>query len=363
MTASPFAVPVAPDWEGFMRCIRREGVPQRVHHIELFLDAEVEQEICERFDLAADLDRTDPYFKEKAYIAVQRFLGYDFVTASLEGSELSFNRLLVQDTAGLQRAAGRHYQDEHIGPITNWAEFEAYRWPDVAKMTSRSLEWYEHNLPDDMGVIGFRGFGHLAEHLSWLMGYETLCYALYDERDLVCSIAQRVIEQSDAIARRVLEFSCVKAMWGTDDMGFRTGTLISPRDLRELILPGHRGLAEMAHAAGRPYLLHSCGNLTTIWPDLIDDVKIDAKHSFEDNIEPVTVSKRKYGDRVALLGGIDIDFLCRADEAAIRQRVRETLDVCMPGGGYCLGTGNSVANYVPVDHYLAMVDEGRRYAA
>ncbi len=34
----------------------------------------------------------------------------------------------------------------------------------------------------------------------------------------------------------------------------------------------------------------------------------------------------------------------------------------MPGGGYCLGTGNSVANYIPLDNYLAMVDEGRRYA-
>jgi uroporphyrinogen decarboxylase len=33
----------------------------------------------------------------------------------------------------------------------------------------------------------------------------------------------------------------------------------------------------------------------------------------------------------------------------------------MPGGGYCLGTGNSVANYIPLENYLAMVDEGRLY--
>ena len=32
-----------------------------------------------------------------------------------------------------------------------------------------------------------------------------------------------------------------------------------------------------------------------------------------------------------------------------------------PGGGYCLGTGNSVANYIPLANYLAMLDEGRRY--
>jgi uroporphyrinogen decarboxylase len=131
--------------------------------------------------------------------------------------------------------------------------------------------------------------------------------------------------------------------------------------MREFVLPGHKMLAEMTHAAGRPYLLHSCGNLASIMDDLVDDVRIDAKHSFEDTIEDVRDAKRTYGGRIALLGGIDVDFLCRSDEAAIRKRVRETLDACMSGGGYCLGTGNSVANYIPLDHYLAMVDEGRLY--
>ena len=56
-----------------------------------------------------------------------------------------------------------------------------------------------------------------------------------------------------------------------------------------------------------------------------------------------------------------MDFLCRASEAAIRQRVRETLVQCLPGGGYCLGTGNSVANYIPLPNYLAMLDEGRQF--
>ena len=147
-----------------------------------------------------------------------------------------------------------------------------------------------------------------------------------------------------------------------DDMGFRTGTLISPDDLREFVLPAHREMARLAHAAGRPYLLHSCGQIGAIMPDLIDDVQIDGKHSFEDTIQQVTDAKQRYGDRIALLGGIDVDFLCRASEAQIRQRVRQTLEICHPGGGYCLGTGNSVANYIPLDSYLAMLDEGRRFA-
>ena len=108
-------------------------------------------------------------------------------------------------------------------------------------------------------------------------------------------------------------------------------------------------------------MLHACGNLSDVMDSLIDYVHLDAKHSFEDEIEPMVEAKRKYGSQIALLGGIDVDFLCRADEERIRQRVRETLDFCHPGGGYCLGSGNTVANYMPVDNYLAMLDEGRRY--
>jgi uroporphyrinogen decarboxylase len=178
----------------------------------------------------------------------------------------------------------------------------------------------------------------------------------------VAAISHRLIEMYRITLSRLLEFTRVKVAWGSDDMGFRSGTLISPDDLREFVLPGHKLMAEMTHVAGYPYLLHSCGKLTAIMPDLMDDVRIDGRHSFEDTIETVVDAKRLYGDRISLLGGIDMDFICRASEEQVRQRVRSTLDQCMPGGGYCLGTGNTVANYIPLDNYLAMLDEGRRYS-
>ncbi|MBM4460735.1 MAG: hypothetical protein FJ011_23750 [Chloroflexi bacterium] len=363
MSTTPFTVPVAPDWEALVRCIRRQGTPLRVHHIELFLDAEVQEAICQRFGVTEGLDPTDPYFDLKRQVALQRFLGYDYVRCSVEKLDMPLHRSLISDTAGLQRAAGRSYMEEHRGPITNWAEFEAYPWPDPRQATTRALDWYEANLPDEMCVIASGGFAHFAEYVTWLMGYESLCYALYDQRDLVTAISQRLIEMYRIVLSRILQYDRVKVVWGSDDMGFKTGTLISPKDLREFVLPGHKLMAEMSHAAGRPYLLHACGNLTTIMPDLIEDVQIDARHSFEDTIETVVQAKERYGDRIALLGGIDVDFLCRGDETAIRRRVRETLHRCLPGGGYCLGSGNSVANYIPLDNYLAMVDEGRRYAS
>jgi len=360
---TPFAVPVTPDWEGLAGSILRRGTPRRVHAIELFLDREISDAICERYDLLSDLEHSDAFFEQKREIRVQRFLGYDFVRCGLSDFTMPLSYLQAADTADLQREGGRSFVDEHRGPIATWEEFESYPWPDASSVSTRALEWYEANLPEDMCVIGSGGFAHFAEYVVWLMGYETLCIALFEQRDLVAAIARKLVDMYKVFLRQILSFERVKIIWGSDDMGFRGGTLISPADLREFVLPGHKAMAEMSHAAGRPYLLHSCGNLELIMDDLIDDVGIDAKHSFEDTIERVTEVKATYGRRIGLLGGIDVDFLCRSDEAAVRERVRHTLDVCMRGSGYCLGTGNSVANYIPLDNYLAMLDEGRRFGA
>jgi uroporphyrinogen decarboxylase len=352
---------VSPDWEALVSCLRREGTPKRVHYMELFLDDEIQDALCSRFRLADTLDWADPFFKEKRQIALQRFLGYDFVRCGLENVSWTWNETAIEDTAAIPRAHGRAFTDEHRGPITSRKEFDEYPWPDFSKAGTRSLEWYQENLPDDMCIVS-GGNSHYAELLAWLMGYETLCYALADDRAFVEAIAARVDALSAQELELYLQFDRVQCIWGSDDMGFRSGLLISPKDMRELVLSGHKRMAARTHEAGKLYLLHSCGNLVDIREDLITDVRIDAKHSFEDTIERVVDAKRDYGARLSLLGGIDMDFLCRSSEEKVRQRVRETLEVCMPGGGFCLGTGNTVANYVPLDNYLALLDEGRRFA-
>ena len=342
-----------PDWEGLLNVIKRAGTPGRVYNVELFQDQPVADAIAERFGLTDGLDAGDGDFERKKYIAVQRFCGYDFVLSRVVGAGHQFTTLESEE--------GRAWMEEHRGPITNWEEFEQYPWPDPrAPGLLTEIEWWAEHLPEDMCLLA-GGLGHFCEFLTWIMGYETLCFALYDQRDLVKAISDRLCEYFRVVNGRVLTCERVEMIFPSDDMGFKGGTLISPDDTREFCLAGHKMTAQMAHDDGRPCILHSCGNLNEIIGDLVDDVGIDAKHSFEDTIEDVREVKKTYGRKIALIGGIDVDFLCRADEGAIRKRVRETLDVCLDGGGYCLGSGNSVTNYIPLDNYLAMVDEGRLY--
>ena len=72
------------------------------------------------------------------------------------------------------------------------------------------------------------------------MGYETLCYALYDQRDLVEAIRQAPRRIYQAVLERDAQFERVKIIWGSDDMGFKTGPLFCPDDMREFVLPGHK---------------------------------------------------------------------------------------------------------------------------
>jgi uroporphyrinogen decarboxylase len=58
---------------------------------------------------------------------------------------------------------------------------------------------------------------------------------------------------------------------------------------------------------------------------------------------------------------VDVDLLVRGTGEQVRARTRQLLDALGDSGSWCLGTGNSVANYIPVGHYLAMLDEGRRW--
>ena len=355
-------IPAQPDYEAWLACLRREGTPQRVHVAELYLDEEIKQAVAWRFGLDEGLDRADPHFAQQLEIRIQRRLGYDCVRVKIDHFEWPLTRTTIPDTVADQqrRDAGRAWMEEHRGPIAGWEDFETYPWPDPAQFRTDAIEWYSRNLPDDMCMYG--GAHSIFEITSWTMGFETLCYALYEQPDLVDAVFERVGATFHEGIKLLCQFDRIPVLFGGDDMGFKTGTMIQPQVLIGKCLPWHRKNAQVAHEHGKLYVLHSCGNLSAIMEPLIEDVGLDGKHSFEDVIETVTDAKRRYGGRIAVLGGIDVDLMTRKSEADVRRRVREVLDVCQPGGGYCLGTGNTACNYIPLDNYLAMLDEGRRWA-
>jgi uroporphyrinogen decarboxylase len=95
--------------------------------------------------------------------------------------------------------------------------------------------------------------------------------------------------------------------------------------------------------------------------DTIDYIGFDGKHSYEDAILPVEDSYERWQGRIAILGGIDLNWLINHSEEDITARCTAMLRRAEARGGYALGTGNSVPEYVPQDHFIALLKAALQY--
>ena len=80
-----------------------------------------------------------------------------------------------------------------------------------------------------------------------------------------------------------------------------------------------------------------------------------AQGAAQDAIQPVEEAYDRWGDRIAMLGGMDLDFICRSPAEAVHQRSLAMVERSAERGSYALGTGNSVPEYIPQDKYFAMI--------
>lgn len=326
-----------PCFENLLRVLRRESTDRPVL-FEFFLNNRLHRTLLgARYE-----EETSIRAQARNWIGAFFEAGYDY--APFAGGWL-FN---------FARKPRAHAQTSSLNDgvlITDRASFDAYAWPRVDQADFGLLKDIEADLPHGMKLMVFTPDG-LLENVIGLLGYDNLCLLLADDPQLVQDVFQRVGETLLAFYRRAMEYLSVGLAMVNDDWGFKTQPLLSPQTMREYVFPWHRAIVETVHAAGRPAVLHSCGQLERLMDGIIDDLRFDGKHSYEDAICPVEEAYRRWGHRIAILGGIDVDFVVRSSPQAIYERARRML--ALAPKGCALGTGNSVPEYVPDDHYFAI---------
>jgi len=248
-----------------------------------------------------------------------------------------------------------------LGPIQTRDDFDKYPFDDIPRIfwetyTPR-LEAIRKVLPSGMKAYGGCGYG-IFESAQDLVGYESLCLMQYLDPELFTDLFIRIgdlfVELWTKMVREYGDIFVFHRMG--DDLGHKTSTMLEHDTIRNFILPQHKRVIDVVHAAGKKFLLHCCGNIFGIMPDILA-CGIDAKHSNEDEISPFSVWIEKYGNQIGLFGGIDMNCLILNPYDVVFERVMEEgLLYRAMAKGYGMGSGNSIPDYMSIDGYNAMID-------
>lgn len=331
-----------PNFNNMLKVLRRER-PSRPTLFEFIINSD---KLLDALTDGIKYDLEDPLFQFKRTIDAYRIAGYDY--ACVRGTSFAFmtKRYKKENKSSLSLNEG--------SVITDRNSFMDYKWMEPEEADYSWLEELSYYLPDGMKLL-VPGPDGVFETVLALVGFDNLCYMLADDPELVQEIFDSVGSRYLRYYGRCSKYESVGAMMADDDWGFKTQTFFSTDDMRKYVIPWHIKIAEAVHKNDKPITFHSCGNIEFVMDDVINKIKHDGRHSFEDEILPVEKAYEKYCGKIAILGGIDMDFLCRSTPEQIYDRSCALLERSRDRGAYALGSGNSIPDYVPIHNYLAMI--------
>jgi uroporphyrinogen decarboxylase len=251
--------------------------------------------------------------------------------------------------------------------IHDRAEFDAFPWPAPGELGGYPdyedlddfLGRLARLLPPGMKLLVQLGYVFMG---AWqLLGFENYCYKLADDPALVRDLHDWLGRCQLAVLEMLLGHDCLGTVWLPDDLCYNSGPMVSPRVYQTYVYPWYRRLVERCHAAGVPIGLHSDGDLARLLPDLVA-CGFDAIHPFEPPMNDIAAVKGAWGARIAVAGGIDLkETLCKGTPADVEAAVRARVAELAPGGGWLLGSSNSIPDFVPAANYRAMLAAGLEY--
>lgn len=330
-----------PDFKNMEKVLRKEA-PSRPVLFDFIIGGDKE-----KFLTGAEYKSATEF--ERVITTIRAFDsgGYDHAPIIIRG--LNFTRKEVSHPEGAQTKS----LNESV-MITDWKSFNSYQWPEIHNCDFSIIEKAGEYMNKGAKMIPF-SYDGILENTIGILGYENLCLLLYDDEDLVSDVFENVGKRMKQYFYKCLEYKEVGAILCNDDWGFNSQTMLPPKLLKKYVFPWYKEIVERAHDVGKYAILHSCGYYNDIIEDIINYIKLDGRHSYEDKITPIEKAYEELKGRIAVMGGIDVDFLARSDSDNIYNRCVRMLERSKEAGGYALGSGNSVPDYIPNENYAAML--------
>ncbi|MEJ5263214.1 MAG: uroporphyrinogen decarboxylase family protein [Ignavibacterium sp.] len=253
----------------------------------------------------------------------------------------------------------RKWASESSGVITSLKEFEEYIFPHTNEIDYKKFEEASGNLPEGMGIVG--QYGDIFTMTWEMMGFDNFSLALFEDETLIRMINEKVGEIVLSMFNNMAEMENVNVLWYSDDIAYTNGLIVSPETLEKYFFPWLEKIGHIAKKFNKPLIYHSDGILFDVMERLIE-CGISALHPIEPKAMDIVEVKKRFGDRIALIGNVDVDLLARGTKEEIRKNVLFNIENVGMNGGYCVGSGNSIPEYVNLDNYITMIETAKFFS-
>jgi len=196
---------------------------------------------------------------------------------------------------------------------------------------------------------------------SYLRGMDVLFMDMVERPEIVHELVRISVEHTKVLIQKAHRLGAELFVFG-DDYAGNLGPMMSPKHFEEFFLPGLSEVVRTAKEMGAFTVKHTDGNIHRI-ADMLVDSGVDALHPLDPEAGmDIAAFKKKYGDRVCVIGNIDTGKVLSEDSTdAVTEIVLATIEKTAPGGGYIISSANSIHPHVKPENYAAMLKAARRF--
>jgi uroporphyrinogen decarboxylase len=213
--------------------------------------------------------------------------------------------------------------------------------------------------------LGNPGLGCIINTAGFFRGMEQTFVDLITDDAAGLLLIDRFLKVHMETTERALEKvgKLVDFIWMGEDLGTQLGTLISMALFKKHILPRHREFLDLAKAYNLPVMLHTCGSSSWTYEEYIKAglKAVDTLQPEAGNMCPEYL-KKTFGGRLVFHGCISTAGpVAYGSVEDVRQNVLETLEIMMPGSGYCFAPTHSLQDNTPTENAVEMYRAAHLY--
>jgi uroporphyrinogen decarboxylase len=295
---------------------------------------------CWPLNTVADLD-----FERQVVAETEETITY------LDGNGAVLRRHKLHDTTPEHvdfRVKEREEWEKTIKPLLTpdprRINFEAYRKAKKAAADAgRFFVW--------SGINAFECIHPMCGHQNMLMGMAL-------DPDWVLDMAMTYGKLTVELQKMLFEKEGLPdGIWYYEDLGFKQHPFMSTDMYRDLIKPAHVLTIDYAHSLGLPVIVHSCGFVEPLIPDMIDAGMnclqvIEIKAGMD-----LLKLHRLYGDKISFMGGIDVRVLYTNDRKKIDAELEAKIPVVKEGFNFIVHSDHSIPKTVDYETYRYFIDK------